>query len=72
MIDGVARADFWSGAELEVLLSFVKERKGDEMAVIEQSDGAWLELEKEWQAKGKVKGFSMTRTARVLYAKHKR
>ena len=60
----------WSAAEEEVLLSFLKERKGDELAIIGLRDDVWLELEKTWQALGNVKGFSTSRTVIAMWKKY--
>ena len=59
-------ANVWSPEEEEALLSFLKERRVDELAVIGLRDGVWLELEKAWQALGNAKGFGIRRTATAL------
>ena len=53
---------FWSAEEEETMLSFVKERKGDDMVMMSRSESAWNDLEKEWQAKG----FNRPRTATAM------
>jgi hypothetical protein len=65
LIGGV---NIWSAAEEDALLSFVKERKGDEMAAMGYI--AFTDLEKAWQALGKVKVLSAPRTAKAMYHKH--
>ena len=57
---------YWSVEELEALLSFVKERKGDE-TVSQCSVGAFKDLETAWQ----LKGFNTARTAKAMKGKHK-
>ena len=57
----------WSAEEEKALLDFVKERKGDEMAVMGDM-GALKKLEEAWQSKG----FDTARTANAMYLYHKR
>ena len=54
-VDSLHRSDHWSADEEKALLDFVKERKGDEMAVM----GIFEGLEEAWQSKG----FDTARTA---------
>ena len=60
----------WLPAEVEALLSFVKERTGDELAPVRQNDSACEDLEKAWQALGEVKGFGTRRTSYALHSRH--
>ena len=40
----------WQPAEVEALMSFVKERTGDELAPVPISDILWADLSKAWHA----------------------
>jgi len=55
----------WSEDEVEELFRFVKEHKGDEMAVC--SEGAFKELENVWH----TKGYGTSRTAHAMYYRHR-
>ena len=62
----------WQPAEVEALMSFVKERTGDELAPVPISDILWADLSKAWHALGEVKGFgNIPRNAKAMYSRHR-
>jgi len=56
--------------EDKALKDFVKERTGDELAPVGNTDSLWADLAKRWKALGKVKGFQTDRSAKGMYRRH--